>query len=361
MKLFNSIYKDRKVLVTGHTGFKGSWLCRWLEILGAEVVGYSIDPITSPNHFNLLNLNTISYIDDIRNFSSLKKVFDDFRPEIVFHLAAQPSVLVSYEQPLETFSTNVIGTANVLEVSRQTDSVKSVIVVTTDKCYKNNEWVYGYREVDELGGHDPYSASKACSELVTSSYRKSYNDSNEQIPKIASARAGNVIGGGDWTLNRIVTDAVRAASKNQKIGIRSPTSSRPWQHVLDPLSGYLMLGQLMFEGEDSIDDAWNFGPSLKSNLTTESLIELMSNEWPKIIGEFARDSKARHEAGLLMLDSTKAKSVLGWSPTWNIEETVRYTIEWYRLFIENNEVITDRQINLYMKDAIKNNAVWAKL
>jgi len=357
--VFNGIYRNRRVLVTGHTGFKGSWLCRWLEILGAEVVGYSLDPITNPSHFNLLKLNTTSYINDIRDYPALKRVFLDFKPEIVFHLAAQPSVLVSYEQPLETFSTNVIGTANILEISRKTDSVKSVIVITTDKCYKNNEWIYGYREVDELGGHDPYSASKACSELVTSSYRKSYNTSNEKTPKIASARAGNVIGGGDWTLNRIVTDVMLAVSSNEKIGIRNPKSSRPWQHVLEPLSGYLLLGQLMFQDRDSIDDAWNFGPSLNSNLTTESLVELMNSEWPKIIGEFAEDPQAKYEAGLLMLDSTKAKTFLGWNPIWNIKETVKYTVEWYRLFIEHNEVTTDRQINLYMSDAKKNNAIWA--
>jgi len=359
--LFNSVYKGRRVLVTGHTGFKGSWLCRWLEILGAEVAGYSFEPITNPNHFSLLNLNTTSYIDDIRDYSALKRVFIDFKPEIVFHLAAQPSVLVSYEQPLETFSTNVIGTANILEACRQIDSVKSVVIVTTDKCYKNNEWLYGYREIDELGGHDPYSASKACSELVTLSYRKSYNTSIEKTPKIASARAGNVIGGGDWTLNRIVTDAVLAASKNEKLGIRNPNSSRPWQHVLEPLSGYLLLGQLMFEDIGLSDDAWNFGPSHNSNLTTESLIELMSAEWPKITGELAKDPQAKYEASLLMLDSTKAKTILGWNPIWNIEETVKYTVEWYRLFIDHNEVLTDKQINLYMNDAIKNNAIWTKL
>ena len=355
------MYNGRRVLVTGHTGFKGSWLCRWLEILGAEVVGYSLEPCTKPNHFDLLDLNTTSYIKDVRDYAALKKVFTDFRPEIVFHLAAQPSVLISYDQPLDTFSTNVIGTANVLEVSRHTDSVKSVVIITTDKCYKNNEWIYGYREVDELGGHDPYSASKACSEIVTASYRKSFNTDKEKTPLIASARAGNVIGGGDWTVNRIVTDAVIAASKNKKLGIRNPNSSRPWQHVLEPLSGYLLLGQLMFQNMRSVAEAWNFGPSLSSNLTTEKLINLMNSEWSKIIGNYAIDPCARYEAGLLMLDSTKAKTLLGWEPIWNIDKTVKYTVEWYRLFVENNEVITDRQINLYMQDAIECNSVWANL
>lgn len=357
--MFNSIYHGRRILVTGHTGFKGSWLCRWLEMLGADVVGYSLRPCTLPNHFELLDMKMTSYIEDIRDYATLKKVFAGFDPEIVFHLAAQPSVLTSYDEPLNTFSTNVVGTANVLEASRHTDSVKSLIIVTTDKCYKNNEWIYGYREVDELGGHDPYSASKACTEIVTDSYRKSFNTANERTTLIASARAGNVIGGGDWTVNRLVTDAIIAASKNEKLGIRNPRSSRPWQHVLEPLSGYLMLGQLMFEEKDSIADAWNFGPSQSSNLTTEKLINLMNSEWSKIVGDFAVVPGARHEAGLLMLDSTKARSCLGWDPIWNIKKTVKYTVEWYRLLLESDEVITDRQIDLYMQDALKSNAVWA--
>lgn len=357
--MFNLIYKDRRVLVTGHTGFKGSWLCRWLQVLGAEVAGYSLEPCTQPNHFDLLDLKMISYIEDIRDYEALKKVFLDFSPEIVFHLAAQPSVLASYDEPLDTFSTNILGTANVLEASRHTESIKSVVIVTTDKCYKNDERIDGYQETDELGGHDPYSASKACSELVTASYRKSFG-LKDKTPFIASARAGNVIGGGDWTINRIVTDSIIAASKNEKLGIRSPNSTRPWQHVLEPLSGYLLLGQLMFQEQDSAAEAWNFGPSISSNLTTEKLVNLMNSEWDKIAGDYAVDPDARHEAGLLMLDSTKAKSFLNWDPIWSIETTVKHTVEWYRIFLESNEVITDQQINLYMDDALKNNAVWAK-
>jgi CDP-glucose 4,6-dehydratase len=358
--MFNHIYMNRKVLVTGHTGFKGSWLCRWLEMLGANVAGYSLKPNTQPNHFELSNLTCKSQIDDIRDYSKLKKSFEEFEPEIVFHLAAQPSVLKSYEEPLDTFSTNLMGTANILEVSRQTDSVKAVVIVTTDKCYENNEWVYGYRETDQLGGHDPYSASKACAEIITASFRKSFNTSKNATPLIASARAGNVIGGGDWTANRIVTDAVIAASNGAKLGLRSPNSSRPWQHVLEPLSGYLLLGQLMFEGKEFVAEAWNFGPSLSSNLSTKKLVDLMGYEWPKIIGEYAIDPNARHEAGLLMLDSTKARSIIGWRPIWNINETVKHTVEWYRFFTENSDVITERQIKLYMENAVKNNAVWCR-
>jgi len=355
------VYRGRRVLVTGHTGFKGSWLSRWLEKLGADVVGYSLKPNTEPNHFELLNLRITSNIGDIRDFHALKRVVSDFKPEIVFHLAAQPSVIASYEQPLETFSTNVVGTANLLEVSRQVSSIKSVVIVTTDKCYKNNEWIYGYREVDELGGHDPYSASKACAEIVTDSYRKSFNiDIATSAVLIASARAGNVIGGGDWTANRIVTDAILAASQNKTLGIRNPKSSRPWQHVLEPLSGYLLLGQLMFQGKSAIADAWNFGPAATSNLTTERLIGLMQLEWPQIVSKSANIPQAKHEAGLLMLDSTKAQKLLGWEPLWNIEETVFHTVEWYREFLENNDVITDQQIDSYAHRASERNAVWAK-
>ena len=357
--MFGGVYNSRRVLVTGHTGFKGSWLCKWLEFLGAETAGYSLAPITNPNHFELSNLKVKSYIHDIRDYDLLRKVMGDFKPEFVFHLAAQPSVLESYNNPLDTYSTNVMGCANVLEAIRHTDTVKSVVVVTTDKVYRNNEWNYGYRENDELGGHDPYSASKASTELVTESYRKSFSANDADAPLIASARAGNVIGGGDWTENRIIKDAVMAASKDKKLLIRNPNSSRPWQHVLEPLSGYLLLGQHLYQRNFDIVGSWNFGPALNSNLTVKELVSLMSEEWDKVVGDCHINSQARHEAQTLMIDSTKAMSTLGWNPVWDIKKTVQYTMEWYRTYFEENFVITDKQIKNYLTEAKENKSIWA--
>ncbi len=357
--MFGGVYNSRRVLVTGHTGFKGSWLCKWLEILGAEIAGYSLAPITNPNHFELSNLKVKSYIHDIRDYDLIKKVMADFKPEFVFHLAAQPSVLESYNSPLDTYSTNVMGSANVLEASRHTDSVKSVVVVTTDKVYRNNEWNYCYRENDELGGHDPYSASKASTELVTESYIKSFSTTNTDMPLIASARAGNVVGGGDWTENRIIKDAVVAASKDKKVLIRNPNSSRPWQHVLEPLSGYLLLGQHLHQRNFDIVGSWNFGPALSANLTVKDLVQLMGEQWDKVVGEYHIDSNAKHEAQSLMIDSTKARIVLGWKPIWDIKKTVQYTIEWYRMHLEENFVITDEQIKRYLNTAKENELIWA--
>tara|TARA_B100000579_G_scaffold424358_1_gene428679 strand:- start:41 stop:1120 length:1080 start_codon:yes stop_codon:yes gene_type:complete len=357
--LFGGVYNSRRVLVTGHTGFKGSWLCKWLEFLGAETAGYSLAPITNPNHFELSNLKVKSYIHDIRDYDLLRKVMGDFKPEFVFHLAAQPSVLESYNNPLDTYSTNVMGCANVLEATRHTDTVKSVVVVTTDKVYRNHEWNYGYRENDELGGHDPYSASKASTELVAESYRKSFSANDADAPLIASARAGNVIGGGDWTENRIIKDAVMAASKDKKLLIRNPNSSRPWQHVLEPLSGYLLLGQHLYQRNFDIVGSWNFGPALNSNLTVKELVRLMSEEWDKVVGDCHINSQARHEAQSLMIDSTKARSTLGWNPVWDIKKTVQYTMEWYRTYFEENFVITDKQIKKYLTEAKENKSIWA--
>ena len=356
--MFGGVYNSRRVLVTGHTGFKGSWLCKWLEILGAEIAGYSLAPITNPNHFELSNLKVKSYIHDIRDYDLIRKVMADFKPEFVFHLAAQPSVLESYNSPLDTYSTNVMGSANVLEASRHTDSVKSVVVVTTDKVYRNNERNYCYRENDELAGHDPYSASKASTELVTESYIKSFSKTNTDMPLISSARAGNVVGGGDWTKNRIIKDAVVAASKDKKVLIRNPNSSRPWQHVLDPLSGYLLLGQHLHQRNFDIVGSWNFGPALSANLTVKDLVQLMGEQWDKVVGECHIDSNAKHEAQSLMIDSTKARSVLGWKPIWDIKKTVQYTIEWYRMYLEENFVITDEQIKRYLNMAKENELIW---
>ncbi len=355
--IFNNIYKNKKVLVTGHTGFKGSWLCKWLEILGADVVGFSLTPITNPNHFSNINIKMDSVIGNINNYNDLNDVFKKYKPEIVFHLAAQSSVLVSYEDPIDTFNSNVIGTVNILDICRFHDYVKGIVVVTTDKCYENKEWVYPYREVDNLGGIDSYSTSKACSELVAACYRNSFLMKKKVL--VASARAGNVIGGGDWVADRLVPDAVRAANNKKILQLRNPSSKRPWQHVLEPLSGYLLLGQKILEKDEKIAEAWNFGPTNDSNLSTKDLIKLMNKHWSSIISQDAENPLAHHEASLLMLDSTKAINLLKWSPVWNINETIKHTINWYKSFYNNQEVITEKQINIYVNNALEKGLKWA--
>ena len=284
--MFGGIYRNKRILVTGHTGFKGSWLCKWLNHLDAEVFGYSLKPSTEPNHFELSNPKVNSHINNIQDLNSLRNFITKIEPEIIFHLAAQPLVLESYQEPLETFTTNIIGTANILEAARYTDTVKAVIIVTTDKCYKNKELIYGYRETDELGGYDPYSASKACTELVTESYRHSFFKKDDTDLLIASARAGNVLGGGDWTSNRIFKDIAIAASEKEKLILRNPDSIRPWQHVLEPLSGYLLLGQLLFQNRHEFAEPWNFGPSYNSNITVRELVNIVKKRWDDIEVEF---------------------------------------------------------------------------
>ena len=354
--IFNNKYKNKKILVTGHTGFKGSWLCKWLELLGAEVVGFSLQSITNPNHFNNISIKMDSIIGNIKNYNELNDVFKKHKPDLVFHLAAQPSVIVSYNDPIDTFTSNVIGTANILDICRFHECVKGIVIVTTDKCYDNKEWVYPYRETDNLGGFDPYSASKACSELVTSSYRNSFLKNNKIL--VASARAGNVIGGGDWVADRLVPDAVIAANNKKTLLLRNPLSKRPWQHVLEPLSGYLLLGQKMLENDNKIAEAWNFGPSNDSNLSTRDLIKLMNKHWSLIISQEVENPNAFHEASLLMLDSTKAANLLKWSPVWNINETIKHTVDWYKSFYNNQEVITEKQINIYVNNALEKGLKW---
>jgi len=361
MNSFDSVYSGRRVLVTGHTGFKGSWLCSWLEALGATVTGYALDPNTDPNHFELLSLKTDSRIADVRDVEKLSSVLQEQQPEIVFHLAAQPSVLVSYVDPLGTITSNVAGTANLLDAVRRGKSVRAVVVVTTDKCYENEERPHGYREDDRLGGHDPYSASKACAELVTASFRRSFFDTpGDREPRVlvATARAGNVIGGGDWVADRLIPDAVRAAARGENVGIRNPASTRPWQHVLEPLSGYLLLGQRLLEGEARFAGAWNFGPSNQSNLSTAEILEMAQAHWAAIVAKPAQQENAPHEAGQLMLDSTLARRELSWRPIWSIEPTVKKTVDWYRLFYEEKQAITEAQIDEYTQDAARSGAVW---
>jgi CDP-glucose 4,6-dehydratase len=357
MNLFGNVYRGKRVLVTGHTGFKGSWLSLWLNELGAQVSGISMSPEAQPNHWDSLNLEIDDRRNDIRDYSAIKKAIDTIQPEIVFHLAAQPLVRRAYRDPLETWSTNVIGTANVLEACRQQSSVRSVVAITTDKCYQNNEWEWGYRENDRLGGHDPYSASKAGSELVAASYRSAYF---HQItsPLLATARAGNVIGGGDWSEDRLIPDMVRAIEQGQSLEIRSPKATRPWQHVLDSLSGYLILGQHLLNGKEAFADAWNFGPEPEGNRSVEGVLTTLNLHWPHLVWQTSHQDHP-HEAKLLYLDSSKARSQLQWQPVWNIDTTLEKTADWYRAWMDGTEIISLRQLAEYASDAKKAHVAWA--
>ena len=362
--MFGDIYKDRVVLITGHTGFKGSWLSLWLQKLGARVVGYSLEPRTEPSHFKLLNLNLTSIIGDTRDSKMLRETIRFHKPEIVFHLAAQPLVRYSYKNPIETFEVNIMGTINVLEGCRYCESVKAIVNVTSDKCYENKEWFWGYRENDHLGGFDPYSASKCCSEMVGNSYRNSFFSdphsfsASDHTIHLASARAGNVIGGGDWAEDRIIPDVMRAASKNQTALIRNPDSTRPWQHVLEPLSGYLMLGQKLLEERKECAEAWNFGPADESSVNVEAVVSQMGMEWNHIKYDIKRYADDPHEAGLLRLDCSKAHTRLGWKPVWHLKKTLHQTVMWYKEFYENGRIITSENLNEYIEDAKAKDVEW---
>ncbi len=324
-------FRGRKVFVTGHTGFKGSWLCEWLLMLGAKVTGYSLPPPTAPALFHQLGLeDRLRHIEaDVRDAGRLREALTEASPDFVFHLAAQPLVRLSYREPVETYATNVFGTINVLEVLRAPEMADvCAVFVTTDKVYENREWVYGYREEDPLGGYDPYSSSKACAEIAVAAWRQSFLSG---AARIASARAGNVIGGGDWALDRIVPDAIRSLSRGEKIPVRNPAATRPWQHVLEPLSGYLSLAAHLAEsGEsDRFACAFNFGPALTSNRSVRELVEEAVKHWPGDWEDRA-DPGSVHEAGLLNLVWDKAHHLLEWQPRWGFEETIRRTVQWYR-------------------------------
>ena len=361
MKHFGDVYRGKRVLVTGHTGFKGSWLSLWLNQLGAEVVGISLAPETKPNHWNLLGLElTLQHHElDIRHATAIARVFKASQPEVVFHLAAQPLVRRSYRDPLETWSTNVMGTANVLEACRQTSSVRSILAVTTDKCYENQEWAWGYRETDRLGGHDPYSASKAGSELVAACYRSAFFNT-VGAPLLATARAGNVIGGADWSEDRLIPDLVRAMASQQSLEIRSPNATRPWQHVLEALSGYLRLGQKLIEGEKNYDGAWNFGPERSGNRSVAYVLNRLQNHWPEIQWHKTAEPQP-HEANLLYLDSTKAHVQLGWQPVWSLDSTLEKTASWYCAFQNSQTTISTQQLTEYVEAAHKAQAKWVSL
>lgn len=341
--------------MTGHTGFKGSWLSLWLHQLGAEVYGYALAPDTTPSLFELTDLkNKISStIADVRDYEALLNSMKQCNPDIVIHMAAQPLVRYSYDYPLETFATNVMGTANLLEAVRHCDSVKVVVNVTTDKCYENKEWCWGYRESEPMGGKDPYSSSKACSELVTTAYRHSFLNPQDHMhhgKAIASARAGNVIGGGDWAQDRLIPDIIQAFLNNKTVNIRSPLAIRPWQHVLEPLSGYLQLAEKLWEDPVKYAEAWNFGPKEDDVHTVESIVKFISEDWGSPV-DWQIDSSANHphEAGYLKLDISKAKTYLDWQPQWSLQSTLRSLIKWYQCWHTGDDIValTLKQIEEY--------------
>lgn len=338
-----AFWNGRRVLVTGHTGFKGSWLTTWLLQLGSKVTGVALEPQTDPSMFKLLDLGSHmdSHIADIRDLAAMKKVVADSDPEIIIHMAAQALVRESYSDPVDTFMTNVMGTAHVLEAARQAKNVGAVVVVTSDKCYDNREWVWGYRESDAMGGHDPYSASKGCAELVTSSYRKSFGDNLN----VASARAGNVIGGGDWSDDRLIPDIVRAVAAKEVVQIRNPGAIRPWQHVMEPLAGYLMLAERLYTDGGPFASGWNFGPAIGDTQPVSALVERLSQtfdcEWQLDEGEHP------HEARFLKLDISKAVADLGYQPRISLETALDWTAGWYQAHFDGQDMraVTEQQID----------------
>ena len=361
--LFSGIYKNKTVLVTGHTGFKGSWLVYWLNKMGAKVIGYSLEAPTNPNHIELLDLDIISIVGDIRDLEKLNQTFETYKPDIVFHLAAQPLVRLSYENPIETYETNVMGTLKVFEASR-INNVKAIVNITSDKAYENREWIWGYRENDPMGGYDPYSSSKGCADILATSYRnsffniKDYKKTHNTL--IATCRAGNVIGGGDWAKDRLITDIMISVSIGKKVSIRNPKATRPWQHVLEPLSGYLQIGQKLLEEKVEFAEAWNFGPSDEGSITVEKVVKNVKKHWDKIDYEINKDPNQLHEANLLKLDCSKAHILLKWKDVWDSETTFEKTVKWYKAYYENNkEVLTQSDLESYIADAKRKNIEWA--
>jgi len=351
-----TVYNGKKVFLTGHTGFKGSWMLKILTLMGAEVKGYALAPNTENDLFHLIRGDEIcdSVIADLRDTETLSKALLDFRPDFVFHLAAQPLVRLSYDIPAETFAVNAIGTAYLLDAIRQLKTPCTTVLITTDKVYHNNEWLYPYRETDRLGGYDPYSASKACAELVIDSYKNSFfnpakYDDHKQA--IAVGRAGNVIGGGDWSKDRLIPDIARALGKGEKVIIRNPVSVRPWQHVLEPLAGYLLLGAKLRAQPGVFSQAYNFGPHAEDALPVKQMVELAIDSWSEGSYEVLKLENQPHEAGLLKLDISKAVNELGWKPKFNANQAVKFTIEWYKKFYESKaeiDTFTSNQISEFL-------------
>jgi CDP-glucose 4,6-dehydratase len=348
-----SYYKDKRVFLTGHTGFKGSWMLYWLSLLGAKIKGYSLAPENVEDHFNLINGSNISEskIANILNKTNLEHEILEFQPDFIFHFAAQPLVRFSYDNPTETFEINVIGTANLLDAVRRLTNPCAVVVITTDKVYKNKEWNYPYRETDSLGGYDPYSASKACAELVISSYRNSFFNPlkySSHQKSISSARAGNVIGGGDWSKDRLIPDIIRALNKNESVIVRNPNAVRPWQHVLDPLGGYLHLGTKMIDDPIKFGDSWNFGPLSEDVLTVSHLVDTAISIWGNGNYKTPKMLNQPHEAGLLKLDISKTMNELDWKPVYNSRRAIEITLDWYKTYCENSNVKTLNQLQKFI-------------
>lgn len=350
-KVYPSFWKGKKVYLTGHTGFKGSWLSLWLQNMGVIVKGYSLDVNTKPALFTQANVaeGMESEIGDIRNLEQLTKSMVDFNPDILIHMAAQPLVRLSYQEPVDTYTTNVIGTVNVLEAARKCSNLKAIVSVTTDKCYENNEWEWGYRENEPMGGHDPYSSSKGCAELVTSAYRRSFF-SSEDTASLASARAGNVIGGGDWAEDRLIPDILRAFEKSESVVIRNPLSTRPWQHVLEPLSGYLVLAQELFLNGDNFAEGWNFGPKDEDCKPVSWVLDQMARYWGKNASWSLDKNSNPHEAGFLKLDCSKALNRLKWNPKWNLQLTLKSIVDWHQTYAIGGDIKKQclKEINTYL-------------
>jgi CDP-glucose 4,6-dehydratase len=353
--LFDGIYSGKKVLITGHTGFKGSWLAIWLHKMGAEVIGLALDPFSEKDNYVLSGIGGKIKADlraDIRDGQLLKDIFSQYQPEIVFHLAAQPLVRLSYKIPVETYEVNVMGTINVMEAIRVTDSVKVAVMITTDKCYENREQIWGYRENEAMGGYDPYSSSKGATEIAIASWRRSFFNPNEYEKhgkSIASVRAGNVVGGGDWAIDRIIPDCIRALEQGKSIEIRSPKAIRPWQHVLEPLSGYLLLAKKMWNEPTKYCEGWNFGPRMESIVPVWEVAKKVVNEYGQGSLKDVSDSADLHEAKLLMLDISKAAFELGWKPKMNIDQCIALTVDWYKRY--KQEPVYDvccEQINQFL-------------
>ena len=364
-ELFGSVYKNKNVLVTGHTGFKGSWLVFWLTKLGANVFGYSDKIPTTPSHINLLNLPINSIIGDIRDKEKIHLAVTNIKPDIIFHLAAQPLVRASYTNPIETFETNILGSANVFEAARSCQSVKAIVNITSDKAYENLELDVAYKEIDRMGGYDPYSASKGAAELVTNCYRNSFFNVNEFGKKhntlLASARAGNVIGGGDWAEDRLIPDIIKASVLNRPVRIRRPNATRPWQHVLEPLSGYLLLGQKLLEEKKEFADGWNFGPTDNETLKVEEVLLLMKNNWDSLQYFIESSDDNLHEANLLRLNCEKANAFLNWFPVWDMQTAIEKTAIWYKNYYYNNNIITYEQLLEYVNVAQTKEIIWTNI